>query len=131
MQKHVRPYFILPPLIEKDPELGRVLTHDEIAYVTGERIGKHWPRYPAYMDAQYVMREPSDEGISRLFQVARARNPNLIAVIPASDLVNSLWSGLLLKAFPRAAIHLRAEDLEGDVLRDGLQALGLSTTVAH
>ena len=91
MQKHVRPYFILPPLIEKDPELGRVLTHDEIAYVTGERIGKHWPRYPAYMDAQYVMREPSDEGISRLFQVARARNPNLIAVIPASDLVR-VWT---------------------------------------
>lgn len=96
MQKYVRPYFILPPLIEKDPELGRVLTHDEIAYVTGKRIGTYWPRYPAYMDAQYIMKEPSDEGICRLFQVARARNANLIAVIPASDLGNRVWRGLLL-----------------------------------
>lgn len=128
MQKHVRPFFILPPLFEKDPELQKVLTHDEIAFVTGERIGKHWPSYPAYMDTQYVMREPSNEDINRLFQVARARNPNLIAVIPASDLGNSLWRGLLLDTFPRAAIHLRAEDLEGDVLRDGLQALGLAAS---
>ncbi|MDF1777984.1 MAG: beta family protein [Rhizobiaceae bacterium] len=128
MQKHVRPYFILPPLIEKDPELGRILTHDEIAYVTGERLGKHWPRYPAYMDAQYVMAEPSDEAITRLYQVARARNEKLIAVIPASDLANPLWRSLLLGSFPRAAIHLPAENLDGESLKKGLSALGVDAS---
>ncbi len=128
MQKYVRPYFILPPLIDKDPELGRVLNHDEIAYVTGERIGKHWPHRPAYMDAQYLMAEPSDEGITRLFQVARARNDKLIAVVPAADLANPLWRTLALTTFPRIAIHLRAEEMDGEQLKKGMKALAIDAS---
>lgn len=128
MQQYVRPYFILPPIIEKDPEMGRVLTHDEIAYVTGERIGKHWPRLPAYMDAQYLMSAPDDVALRRLYKVARARNPNLIAVIPAADIANPVWRDLLLSTYPRAAIHIPAEDWDGDTLRSGLAEIGLEAS---
>lgn len=112
-------------MIEQDPELGRALTHDEIATVTGRRIAKHWPRYSAYLDAQYMLAEPSHEGIIRLYQVARAQNANLIAVAPASDLANPIWQKLALTAFPRLAIHLRAGDLDGNQLAEGMKALGI------
>lgn len=128
VQKYVRPYFILPPLIEKDPKLGRVLTHDEIATVTGGRIAKYWPRYPAYLDAQYMLAEPSDEGITRLYQVARAQNAHLIPIAPASDLANPIWQKLALGTFPRLAIHLRAEDLDADQLSAGLISLGIDAS---
>ena len=125
VQKYVRPYFILPPLIEQDPELNRVLTHDEIATVTGRRIAKHWPRYPAYLDAQYMLAKPSDEGIARLYRVARAQNDKLIAVVPESDLSNPIWATLALPTFPRLAIHLRAENLDADQLAEGMKSLGI------
>jgi hypothetical protein len=125
LQEFVRPYFILPPLVEKDPELGQVLTHDQIATVTGQRIAKHWPRYPAYLDAQYMLAEPSDEGIVRLYRVARAQNDKLIAVAPASDLANPIWSKLALPTFPRLAIHLRAENLDAEQLAEGIKSLGI------
>lgn len=125
VQKYVRPYYILPPMIEQDPELGRALTHDEIATVTGRRIAKHWPLYPAYLDTQYMLESASQEGIIRLYQVARAQNANLIAVAPASDLANPIWQNLALDVFPRLAIHLRAEELDGDELAKGMDALGI------
>lgn len=125
VQKYVRPFFILPPLIEQDPELGRALTHDEIATVTGRRIAKHWPLYPAYLDTQYMLSEPNTVGIARLFKVARAQNDKLIAVAPASDLANPVWSTLALATFPRLAIHLRAEELDADQLTQGLKSLGI------
>ena len=128
MQQHIRPYFILPPIIERDPEKRRVLTDEEIAYVTGDRIGRHWPRLPAYMDTQYVMIDPDNAAIERIYQVARSRNPNLIAVITASDIANPVWRGLLLGTFPRAAIYVPAGDLDGKALRSGLQTIGLEAS---
>lgn len=126
MQKYLRPFFIIPPPKERDPEKGRPLTPDEIAYVSGERIGKHWPLYPAYLDAQYVLPAMGDAGLVRLFQVARARNKNLIAVAPACDIHNPIWRKLVQRETPRLAIHLPFEDFDPEALEEGLKSLGIS-----
>ena len=126
MQKYLRPYFIAPPPKERDPEQGRPLAPDEIAYISGERIGKHWPLYSAYLDAQYVLPALGNDGLLRLFQIARARNNKLIAVVPACDLQNPVWRMLLRHEAPRIAVHLPFEHFDPDKLRDGVAALGVS-----
>jgi hypothetical protein len=48
VQRYVEPRFVLPSLKEPDPALDRPLTLDEIAYLTGDRVGKHWPLRRAF-----------------------------------------------------------------------------------
>src|ERR1700739_4131918 len=80
IQRHIQPRFIIPPPTESDPEKGKQLTADEGAYLTGERIGKHWPLNPAFLDAQFVASQLGNDGLKRLFGVAQQRNKKLVAV---------------------------------------------------
>lgn len=123
IQKYIEPYFIIPPPKERDPEKGGPLTAEEIAQLTGERLGKHWPLYRAYLDPQYVMPLLRDDGLTRMFQIAQARNPNLVPAVALSELQNPVWQKLLRPNVPRLAIHLPFEQLDRDALLAGLRAL--------
>lgn len=101
VQDRIVPLFIIPPPKEHDPELDRVPTLDEIGYLTGERIGKHWPIRAAYLDTQYFADDLCDEGVERLFDVARQK---IHASFPLHELVTYLtrcFKSLLLRGFPR------------------------------
>lgn len=124
IQRRVEPYFIVPPPQERDPEKGETLTPDEIAYHTGERIGKHWPIHRAYLDAQYVLPAIQESGMKRMFQIARARNDKLVPVVTARQLHLPIWRTLLRSTRPRLAIHLPFGELDGDILTAGLRAVG-------
>jgi hypothetical protein len=124
IQKYIEPYFIIPPPKERDPEKGGPLTAEEIAQLTGERLGKHWPLYRAYLDPQYVMPLLRDDGLTRMFQIARARNPNLVPAVTLSQLQNPVWQRLLRPTAPRVAIHLPYEQLDEVALIEGIKALG-------
>lgn len=126
MKRYLRPFFIVPPPKEHDPELGRAPTVDEIGHLSGERLGRFWPLAPAYLDTQYVIPALGDEGLKRLFKTARGRNPKLIAVVPICDLLNPLWRELVLSSSPRLAIHLPFEDFDPDALAKGVSSLGIS-----
>lgn len=123
IQKYIEPYFIIPPPKERDPEKGGPLTAEEVAQLTGERLGKHWPLYRAYLDPQYVMPLLREGGLTRMFQIAQARNPNLVPAVTLSQLQNPVWQKLLRPNVPRVAIHLPFEQLDRDALLAGLRAL--------
>lgn len=124
IQKHIEPYFIIPPPKERDPEKGGPLTADEIAHLTGERIGKYWPFYRAYLDAQYVLPLLRNEGLTRMFQTAQARNPKLVPAVTLSQLQNPVWQKFLRQNAPRLALHLPFEELDEGALTEGLKAIG-------
>ncbi len=124
IQKHIEPYFIIRPPKERDPEKGGPLTADEIAHLTGERLGKHWPLYRAYLDPQYVLPLLRDDGLMRMFQIAQARNPNLVPAVTLSQLQNPVWQKLVRPTAPRLAIHLPFEQLDDVALIEGLRAVG-------
>lgn len=126
MQKYLRPFFVVPPPKESDPELGRAPTVDEIGYLLGERLGKFWPLASAYLDTQYVAASLGEGGLRRLFRTARLRNSKLIAVVRSADLLNPFWREFILATTPRLAIHLPFEDFEPDLMEEGIKALGIS-----
>ncbi|MBP2236343.1 hypothetical protein J2Z31_002857 [Sinorhizobium kostiense] len=128
IQKHIQPRFILAPPKEKDPEKGKPLTEEEIAVLTGERIAKHWPLYPAYLDAQYVAPFLGDGGLKQLFRIAQRRNEQLAVVATVKDLFNPIYRDFLRSSAPRIGIYLPYEDVDVDSLLKGVKAIGCETT---
>jgi hypothetical protein len=124
VQRHIQPRFILAPPKERDPEKGKPLTEEEIAVLTGERIAKHWPLYPAYLDARYVAPHLGDEGLRALFRIAQRKNEQLAAVASVQDLFNPIFREFLRTSGPRIAIHLPYEDIDIDALLNGVEAVG-------
>lgn len=124
IQQHVEPRFIIPPPKEADPEKGKPLTADEIASLTGERIGKHWPLYPAFLDAQYVAPMLGNSGLRQLFRAAQGRNRKLAAVATVADLFNPLFAHFLRTSRPRIGIYLPYEEIDTATLLEGVKALG-------
>lgn len=103
IQRHVHPRFIIPPPTESDPEKGGPPTADEIARFTGERIGKHWPLNPAFLDAQFVAPLLGND-VSRGF-----------LVLPKAEITSSLpWRQprtYSIRSFADSSAH-RGRDLE-------------------
>lgn len=123
VKSHVEPCFIIPPPKEHDPEKGRPLTACEVAYFTGERIGKHWPLRRAYLDPQYMLQPLGSDGLLHMFQSARARNAMLVSVATASQLHNPVWRDLLLDEAPRFALRVPFGDINEKLLVEGLQKI--------
>lgn len=123
IQRHVAPRFIIPPPKEADPEKGKPLTLEEIATLTGDRIGKHWPLYPAFLDAQYVAAALRDDGLKQLFRMAQGRNGKLAAVATVTDLFNPTFRNFLRASRPRIGIYLPYEDVDTAVLLEGVKAV--------
>jgi hypothetical protein len=124
IQRHIQPRFIIPPPKEPDPEKGRPLTADEIAYLTGERIGKYWPVHPAFLDAQFVAPLLGEDDLKKLFRIAQDRNHNLTAVATVTDLFNPIYRAFLRASWPRLGVYLPYENVDANVLLNGVQAIG-------
>jgi hypothetical protein len=126
IRSHIQPRLIIPPPKERDPEKGSPLTAEEIAHVTGSRIGRHWPLAPAFLDTQYVAGLLGENGVANLIRRARSINPRLAAVITIADLFRPHSRHLFLENFPRAAIHVPYEMFDGALLLKGIGIAGLS-----
>ncbi|WP_417497366.1 beta family protein [Maricaulis sp.] len=126
IRAQIIPYFVVPPLRERDPEKGRSLNADEIAYVVGDRIGRHWPILPAYIDVQHVLNDLDDVGLQKLHRQAAQRNSQLIPVVPIGEVGSPVWKSLIRETYPRAAIHISHEDLDDELLIEGLKSLGVA-----
>lgn len=124
IQKNVSPRFILPPPKEADPEKGRQLTNDEIAYLTGKRIGKFWPVRSAYLDAQYIAPYLGSAGLRRLFRTAQTENSNLVVVATTEDLNNPLYKDFLRHSSPRIGIYLPYEEIDPSALLKAVKGIG-------
>ncbi|MBX5272618.1 hypothetical protein HJB99_28820 [Rhizobium sp. NLR17b] len=124
VQRHIQPRFILSPPKERDSEKGKPLTEEEIATLTGERIAKHWPLYPAYLDAQYVAPFLNDEGLKTLFRIAQRKNEQLAVVASVQNLHNPIYREFLRASTPRIAVYLPYEGIDIDALLKGVEALG-------
>ncbi|WP_429923195.1 beta family protein [Agrobacterium vitis] len=124
LQRHIQPRFILAPPKERDPEKGKPLTEEEIATITGERIAKHWPLFPAYLDAQYVAPFIGDAGLKELFRIAQRRNEQLAVVASVKDLLNPIFRNFLRRNVPRIGIYLPYEDIDTDLLLKAVEAVG-------
>lgn len=124
IQRHIQPRFIIPPPKEADPEKGRPLTADETAYLAGERIGKHWPFYPAFLDAQFVAPYIGDDGLTRMFGIAQGRNSKLAVVVAVANLFNPVYRMFLRASAPRIGIHLPYEEVDTSQILRGLKQIG-------
>lgn len=122
--ENIVPRFIIPPPKERDPELGRAPTPDEIAYWSGRRIGRCWPFRPAFLDAQYVASILGDSGLARLFEVAGSYNPNLVPIATVSDLKNPLFRELINATVPRLGIFDHYEGFDAEQLVVDVSKLG-------
>jgi hypothetical protein len=120
----VQPRFIIPPPKDVDPEKGRLLTPDEIAYLTGERIGKHWPHLPAFLDAHFVAKLLGEDGLVRLFEVAQSRNAQLIPTANIKDLFNPIYRRFLGNSCPKVGVYLPYERIDLTLLMEGVRAIG-------
>lgn len=126
IQGYVQPRFIIPPPKESDPEKGSPLTVDEIAHWTGERIGKHWPLFPAFLDAQYVASILGDSGLSKLFRSAQRYNEKLVPVATVDDLFKPLYRTFKSDGWPKLGVYVPYDDITPDLLRAGLDAVRCS-----
>ena len=126
IQKYVRPRFVICPPKERDPEKGEPLTPDEIAHLSGERMGKYWPMRSAFVDPQFVAPALGDSGLETLFRIARGRNPNLIPVATVNDLFNPVYSTFLRSTSPRLGVYVPYSEVEPENLLEGLRAIGSS-----
>ncbi len=96
IKKFIEPRFILPPLTETDPALGRLPTVDEIAVLTGDRVGKHWSFGRGFLDTNYIAPDLGDKGLLRLFSTVWSRNPNVVPVARGGRRLGA-WVGFLCR----------------------------------
>ena len=126
-QGHVCPRFVVPPPTEPDPEMGRVPTLDEIAYMMGNRLGKSWPHLRAFLDPQLAAEGLGDSGVATLFRIATAVNARLLPVLTIADLSNPARQALLREGAVRAGIYMDFEEADPTVLLEGLEKSGLKS----
>jgi len=120
-QVHVCPRFIIPPPYEPDPEKGRAPTLDEIAHLTGDRLGKSWPHRRAFLDPRLAAEALGDEGLVTLFRIATGVNPRLLPVLTIADLSNAARRALLPKGPLRAGIYIDFEEAAPAALLEGIE----------
>lgn len=125
IRKYVEPRFVLPCLTEPDPALGRVPTADEIAVLTGDRVGKHWPLGREFLDTNYIAPDLGDLGLLRLFRAVWGRNSNIIPVARLGDLSNPMFDVIRADGPTKLAIHVSDEEADASAIDEALKAAKL------
>lgn len=125
IQKLVEPRFVIPPPREYDHELERIPTVDEIAYMTGERIGKNWPVRRAFLDAHFIAKHLDSDAIRKIFRIAQGRNPAIVPVARLSDLTSRLYNEFMQRSGLRIAVLVKYEEVEVDAIRAALESAGV------
>jgi hypothetical protein len=128
IQRFVEPRFVLPSLIEADPALGRTPTQDEIAYLTGDRVGKNWPVRRAFLDTHFIARDLGDLGLLRLFRTVWERNPQIVPVARLTDLANPLFHNLWREGPIKLAVLVGYEEVDAQAITKALKIAGLDAS---
>jgi hypothetical protein len=128
VQRFIEPRFVLPPLTEPDPQLERTPTVDEIAHLTGNRVGKHWPTRRAFLDTHFIARELGDVGLLRLFRTVWERNAQIVPVARLTDLVDPLFRNLRCAGPAKLAVLVDYEEVDREAITEALKAAGLGAT---
>jgi hypothetical protein len=128
VQRFIEPRFVLPSLTEPDPALERPPTVDEIAHLTGDRVGKHWPIRRAFLDTHYIARDLGDVGLLRLFRTVWGRNAQIVPVARLTDLVNPLFRTLRCDGPTKLAVLVSDEEADGEAITGALKTAGLEAS---
>lgn len=128
VQHFVEPRFVLPSLTEFDPALERTPSADEIAHLTGDRVGKYWPIRRAFLDTHFIARDLGDVGLLRLFRTVWGRNPRIVPVARLKDLVNPLFRNLWCDGPTKLAILVDYENSDQKVIAEALKIAGLEAS---
>jgi hypothetical protein len=128
MRRHIEPRFIVPPPKDFDPELERVPTLGEIAHLTGDRIGKHWPLHRAFLDTRFIAADLGDDGLRTLYRLAQGRNSNIVPVATIKDLRNPLFRQIQCRQIPKLGIVVGYEEADPEALSQGLAAAGITAS---
>ena len=119
------PRFVIPPLNEKDVELGRLLTlNDDVAHVMGARIGKYWPLQPAFLDTRFVAQGLGEKGVVRMFEVARSYNFNLVPMANYSDLSSPFYRELVSNTYPKLGVHVPFDEIDTNTMLESVKQAG-------
>lgn len=126
--QYVEPRFVLPSLTELDPALERTPTVDEIAHLTGARVGRHWPIRRAFLDTHFIARDLGDAGLMRLFLTVWGRNARIVPVVRLADLVNPLFRKLQCSGLIKLAVLVGYEEADEEAIRLALKTVGLEAS---
>lgn len=132
----IRPRLIVPPAKEFDPEKKKLLSKDDIAYLTGRRIAEYWPLKSAYLETQYLNKHfgegEIDVWLPRIFGSAREAGANLIPVATLNDLNGKRVSAFEKIIDPSAelklAIRVTSDEIDHDIgehISSALRAIGI------
>lgn len=121
--ERIVPRLVIPPPKDRDPEKGRRLTREEILYLTGRRIGQHWPMRPALLEPRFLFAEFGEEDsvdwLPRVFDVARGRSGLLTPVATLDDMlgVRGRAFRLVLSNDPqrRIAVRVQSGEIKSDL----------------
>ncbi|WP_193187060.1 beta family protein [Nisaea sediminum] len=116
VRSKIQPRFVIPSLTEHDPELDRAPTSDEIAYITGERVGRFWPKGSAFLDARFLESDLGAIGIKRLFSLAQKRNKQITPVIDAEKIASPVWKGIRSDGSVKSSIRLQFDEIDENAL---------------
>lgn len=133
------PRLILPLPGERDLEEKRVLTLDEVLYKTGQRIGRHWPLRPAFVEPRFLFSAfgESDcaEWLPRIFAVARHHNAAPIPVATLDDMIGHRKEAFRLAISDhdatKLAIRISSNEIDSDLKRRVVLAMSTSGIGAH
>lgn len=128
IRQHIEPRFVIPSAKEYDPELGHVPSIDELAYITGERIGKHWPIGRAFLDAQFIERDLDQPSLRKMFRLAQMRNAEIVPVATIESLQSGLYDGVRGDGGIKLALLIGYEDVDPSTIAGVLRAAGLDAS---
>jgi len=118
------PLFVIPPPKERDPEFARELTVSELAYVPGQRIGRHWPLRQCLLDPRYLFRklghDSASEWLPTLFRASVAAHGLPTLVSDLRTIEGKAYDGLrtvIRDVSHGLALRITAEDIERDDLK--------------
>lgn len=136
----VCPRLIIPPPKERDQELGRPPTAEEVVSGTGKRLGMQWPLRPAFVDPRFLFKDKdlgeakADVWLPRMIDMARTSGAAVIPLATLSDLAETraqAFAASLAGDLPvQIGIAVESGDLEDEDLNErislGLDRLKLS-----
>lgn len=129
VKRQVEPRFVVPPPKDYDHELERLPNIGEIAYCTGDRIGKHWPIGRCFLDIQYIADDLDDDAIRRLFRLAQTRNSSIVPIATLRHLPNPLFQEVQCAGRVKLAILVTYEEAaDPEAIAYALNAAGFEAS---
>ena len=133
------PRLVVPPPKERDPELNRTMTKQEVVYETGRRIAKHWSIREAFLEPRFLFKEfgETESGIwlPRMFRVAREAGARAVPVATLDDVCgphgNAFRQALACDATTRIALRIESGEIDSNLaarVAYAMSVLGLSPT---